>query len=111
MKTPTELLTEVVEAKPGQVVEYYTGCLSRDMEYSDGHRKLQLWRLLHMSRSIMNYGVGMLVQRRVGEDEYVYLVVRAQKVGVPPVLGVIAKELESATKIRSPSSWWGNGTL
>lgn len=111
MKTPTELLEEVVGVEPGVRVLYYTGFLSRDMEYTDGYTKLRLWRLLHMSRSIMNYGVGMLTQRRIKENEYSYYIVRTEKSGIPPVLGVIAKELEEAVKIRPPSSWWGNGTL
>lgn len=111
MKTPTELLAEVVGVEPGTRILYHTGLLSRDMEHTDGHTKLRLWRLLHMSRSIMNYGVGMLIQRRNKEDEYSYYIVRTEKSGVPPVLGVIAKELEDATRIRPPSSWWGNGTL
>lgn len=111
MKTPTELLEEVVGVEQGVKVLYYTGFLSRDMEHTDGYTTLRLWRLLHMSRSIMNYGVGILIQQRNREDEYNYYIVRTEKSGIPPVLGVIAKELEEATRIRPPSSWWGNGTL
>jgi len=110
--TPRELLAEVSRLPPDGRVEYYRGAFAHDIEQAQTKSKrVEIWRLLQMSRSMMQYGVVMLCQKKMGEWEYAHYAIRTKKSGMPPVLHVIASELENATEMREPSSWWGNSTI
>ncbi len=109
--TPQELFDDVSRSPPGEKLEYYRGFLSCDMEASFGEKKLRMWKIYQMSRSLMQYGVVTLVQKRIAEREYAYYVIRTKKQGIPPVLRIVAERLERAVKVRTPEPWWGNSTI
>lgn len=107
--SPTDFLIIATSAIAGAYIEYYRGLLAHDMLRS-GAKRLPAWKLLHMARALLSYGVVTLVQKRVSEDDYIYYAVRSNKKAVPPVLKVVARDLDSAIKVRKPSPWWQDGT-
>ena len=81
--TENELCDWVADAASGEAVEYYRGYLIAD-RVAQGSRlraddRAEVIRVAERARSLANWGLGDLVQRRYGPCDYGYLIVRATR--------------------------------
>lgn len=79
--TEAELERFVAKAAPGDVCEYHSGRLCCDRHHLDDkgepHGSIPLHRLAFKVINLAKQGLLHLVQRRDGEDRYVYFAVRS----------------------------------